>query len=198
MSQRYKKILKLSFPHPHFLLILPRITPFHPPKYHSARCLSLATAHSQPPRPRTHFPAFVCAARFGLAVPRLFFLPSSRVRLCGEVRPRRPASFSLPPASFPTLLFSPPFPLPPPSFPLFIVFCSFLRARVNKLKVFRVDRSHLNVKKACLMQKSCLNILPVRKKSVPLHSLSGKNTVSGKKTSSLTYCKRNKQGSNLI
>lgn len=108
-----------------------------------------------------------------------------RVRLCGEVRPRRPASFFFPPASFlpsfprPSFPpFSPP-PFPLPLSPLFIVFCSFLRARVNKLKVFRVDRSHLNVKKACLMQKSCLNILPVRKKSVPLHSLSGKNTVSG-------------------
>ena len=154
-----------------------------------------------PPRPRTHFPALVCAARFGLAVPRRSFFPPSRVVppflppafVCaarfGLADPRRSSSLprrsSLPPASFPHSLprpSSPPFPPPPfplPLFPLFIVFCSFLRARVNKLKVFRVDRSHLNVKKACLMQKSCLNILPVRKKSVPLHSLSGKNTVSG-------------------
>ena len=131
---------------------------------------------------------------------------------CALTAPRlrtHASAFSIPPPVFPPLRSVFPVPLVLLPFrcvcarrfsrrgpaPFRTFSCLLSRARNNKM-VSCLDSCHLNVRNCIFLQKSSENILPVRKKSVPLHSLSGKNPGCTQKNEFFERLRTSKQGSN--
>ena len=78
----------------------------------------------------------------------------------------------------------------------FLPFPCLLSRALNNKMVSCLDSCHLNLRNCIFLQKSSENILPVRKKSVPLHSLSGKNPGCTQKNEFFERLRTSKQGSN--